>query len=214
MEIFGYEFANGALLEEALTTPAYRMDVPDARDNQRLEFLGDAVLGFLSAERLYAEFPSEEEGPLTVRRTHMVSSAALCAAAVRLGLAARLRRNKGAAELPPTSKTLADAIEAVVGAAYLDGGFDAAKRVFAALELDANADEGEWSGNPKGELQVRAQALKPPRHPVYELLKTEGKAHEPVFTVRVTVDGLGSATASARTHKQAEALAAAQLLRG
>ena len=213
MEIFGYEFANGALLEEALTTPAYRMDVPDARDNQRLEFLGDAVLGFLSAERLYAEFPSEEEGPLTVRRTHMVSSAALCAAAVRLGLAARLRRNKGAAELPPTSKTLADAIEAVVGAAYLDGGFDAAKRVFAALELDANADEGEWSGNPKGELQVRAQALKPPRHPVYELLKTEGKAHEPVFTVRVTVDGLGSATASARTHKQAEALAAAKLLR-
>ena len=143
MEIFGYEFQNEALLEEALTTPAYRMDVPDARDNQRLEFLGDAVLGFLSAERLYAEFPSEEEGPLTVRRTHMVSSAALCAAAVRLGLAARLRRNKGAAELPPTSKTLADAIEAVVGAAYLDGGFDAAKRVFAALELDANADEGE-----------------------------------------------------------------------
>ena len=213
MEIFGYEFANGALLEEALTTPAYRMDVPGARDNQRLEFLGDAVLGFLSAERLYAEFPSEEEGPLTVRRTHMVSSAALCAAAVRLGLAARLRRNKGAAELPPTSKTLADAIEAVVGAAYLDGGFAAAKRVFAALELDANADEGEWSGNPKGELQVRAQALKPPRHPVYELLKAEGKAHEPVFTVRVTVDGLGSATASARTHKQAEALAAAKLLR-
>ena len=212
MEIFGYEFADGALLEEALTTPAYRMDVPGARDNQRLEFLGDAVLGFLSAERLYAEFPSEEEGPLTVRRTHMVSSAALCAAAVRLGLAARLRRNKGAAELPPTSKTLADAVEAVVGAAYLDGGFAAAKRVFAALELDANAGEGEWSGNPKGELQVRAQALKPPRHPVYELLKTEGKAHEPVFTVRVTVDGLGSATASARTHKQAEALAAAKLL--
>ena len=86
MEIVGYEFKNEALLEEALTTPAYRMDVPDAKDNQRLEFLGDAVLGMLSAERLYAEFPEEQEGPLTVRRTHMVSAAALCETANRLGL--------------------------------------------------------------------------------------------------------------------------------
>ena len=212
MEIFGYAFENAALLEEALTTPAYRMDVPVAKDNQRLEFLGDAVLGMLSAERLYAEFPKEQEGSLTVRRTHMVSAAALCEAATRLGLAARLRRNAGATELPQNAKTLADAIEAIIGAAYLDGGFAAAKRVFAALELSANAAEGEWNGNPKGELQVRAQAMKPPRHPEYELLKTEGKAHEPVFTVRVTVEGMGSATASARSHKRAEAIAAAELL--
>ena len=212
-EVFGYTFENEALLEEALTTPAYRMDVPGAKDNQRLEFLGDAVLGMLSAERLFAEFPKEQEGPLTVRRTHMVSAAALCEAASRLGLAARLRRNAGAAELPRNAKTLADAIEAIIGAAYLDGGFAAAKQVFAALELSANAAEDEWSGNPKGELQVRAQAMKPPRHPEYELLKTAGKAHEPVFTVRVTVDGMGSATASARSHKQAESLAAAELLK-
>ena len=212
MEIFGYTFRNEALLKEALTTPSYRMDVPGAKDNQRLEFLGDAVLGMLSAERLFAEFPDEPEGPLTVRRTHMVSAAALCEAADRLGLAARLRRNRGGAELPRNAKTLADAVEAVIGAAYLDGGFAAAKRVFDELELTANAVEAEWSGNPKGELQVRAQAMKPPRHPEYELLKTEGKAHEPVFTVRVTVDGMGSATASARSHKQAESLAAAKLL--
>ena len=211
-EMFGYAFENEALLEEALTTPSYRMDVPGAKDNQRLEFLGDAVLGMLSAERLYAEFPEEQEGPLTVRRTHMVSAAALCEAAERLGLATRLRRNKGAVELPRNAKTLADAIEAIIGAAYLDGGFAAAKQVFDALELSANAAEDEWSGNPKGELQVRAQAMRPPRHPEYELLKTEGKAHEPVFTVRVTVEGMGSATASARSHKQAESLAAAELL--
>ena len=212
MEIFGYTFKNETLLEEALTTPSYRMDVPSAKDNQRLEFLGDAVLGMLSAERLFAEFPDEPEGPLTVRRTHMVSAAALCEAADRLGLVARLRRNKGGAELPRNAKTLADAVEAVIGAAYIDGGFAAAKRVFDGLELTANAGEAEWSGNPKGELQVRAQAMKPPRHPEYELLKTEGKAHEPVFTVRVTVDGMGSATASAHSHKQAESLAAAKLL--
>ena len=212
MEIFGYAFKNEALLEEALTTPSYRMDVPEAKDNQRLEFLGDAVLGMLSAERLFAEFPNEPEGPLTVRRTHMVSAAALCEAANRLGLASRLKRNKGAAELPRNAKTLADAVEAVIGAAYLDGGFAAAQQVFAALELTAKAEGNEWSENPKGELQVRSQAMKPPRHPEYELLKTEGKAHEPIFTVRVKVDGLGEATASARSHKQAEALAAAHLL--
>ena len=212
MEIFGYEFQSDALLEEALTTPSCRIDVRSAKDNQRLEFLGDAVLGMLSAERLYAEFPGEQEGSLTVRRTHMVSSAALCEAAGRLGLAARLRRNKGAGELPRNAKTLADAVEAIIGAAYLDGGFAAARRVFDALELSANAGGGEWGGNPKGELQVRAQAMKPPRHPAYELLKTEGRAHEPVFTVRVTVEGVGAATASARSHKQAESLAAAELL--
>lgn len=211
-ERIGYAFRNAALLERALNTPSLRMSAPDAKDNQRLEFLGDAVLGLLSAERVYAEFPDDQEGPLTVRRTHMVSSAALCEVAARVGLAARLRRNHGAGVLPKNAKTLADAIEAIIGAAYLDGSFAAAKAVFEALELNANAGENEWSGNPKGELQVRVQAMKPPRHPVYELLKTAGKAHEPVFTVRVTVDGLGSATASARSHKQAEALAAAQLL--
>ena len=213
MEMFGYEFRDAALLETALTTPSYRMDRPEAADNQRLEFLGDAVLGLLSAERVFAEFPDDPEGPLTVRRTHMVSSAALCEVAARAGLAARLRRNRGAAELPKNAKTLADAIEAIIGAAYLDGGFAAAKTVFESLALNANAAEDEWSGNPKGELQVRAQAMKPPRHPAYELLKTEGKAHEPVFTVRVTVDGVGSATASARSHKLAESLAAAELLK-
>ena len=212
MEIFGYQFKDGALLEEALTTPACRMDVPNVKDNQRLEFLGDAVLGMLSAERLYSEFPQEDEGPLTVRRTHMVSAVALCEAAHRHGLAAHLRRNRGAAELSRNSKTLADAIEAIIGAAYLDGGFAGAKQVFEALDLPANAAEHEWSGNPKGELQVRAQAMKPPRHPAYETLNTAGKAHEPVFTVRVTVDGLGEATASASSRKQAESLAAAKLL--
>ena len=212
VEIFGYTFKNEALLKEALTTPSYRIDRPNAADNQRLEFLGDAVLGLLSAECLYVRRPDEQEGSLTVRRAHMVSSAALCEVAARFGLAERLVRNRGASELPRNAKTLADAIEAILGAAYLDGGLDAARQVFAALELGANAALDEWCGNPKGELQVRAQAMKPPRRPVYELLKTEGKAHEPLFTVCVTLDGVGSATACARTHKQAESAAAAKLL--
>ncbi len=212
MVFLGHDFGNEALLAEALTTPSCRMSHPDIRDNQRLEFLGDAVLGFLAAERLYGCFPREEEGALTVMRTHMVSTAALCAAADRLGLVPHLRR---AVRLPPLSKdakTVADAVEAVIGAAYLDGGFDAARKVFSALDLTADAESGEWGGNPKGELQVRAQAMRPPRHPEYALLSATGKAHAPVFTVRVFVEGLGEAVASAGSHKAAETMAAARLL--
>ena len=213
-EIFGYAFRNGALLTEALTTPACRMVRPDAPDNQRLEFLGDAVLGMLAAERLYAAFPDEAEGPLTVRRTHMVSAAALCAAANRHGLIPRLRRNRGAKALSPKAKTVADAVEAILGAAYLDGGFAAARTVFETLGLPTQGEAVDaWLDNPKGALQERAQALRPPRHPVYELVKSSGAAHAPVFTVRVTVEGLGAAEASAGNHKEAEAAAAAALLR-
>lgn len=212
MVFLGHDFADEALLEEALTTPSYRMDYPKARDNQRLEFLGDAVLGLLAAERLYGEFPAEQEGPLTVRRTRMVSSAALCEAAGRLGLADELKRSHGAAPLAPMAKTLADAVEAVIGAAYLDGGFEAAREVFRALELSSENEAVAWNGNPKGELQIRAQAMKPPRHPEYTLLATAGKAHEPIFTARVFVEGLGEATGSARSHKEAEQKAAATLL--
>ena len=212
MEFLGHDFADEGLLFEALTTPSCRMMSPDIRDNQRLEFLGDAVLGLLAAERLYAGFPRQQEGSLTVMRTHMVSTAALCAAADRQGLVPRLRI---ASHLPPlakNAKTVADAVEAVIGAAYLDGGLPAARAVFERLGLTANAEEGEWNGNPKGELQVRAQAMRPPRHPEYTLVATAGKAHEPVFTVKVYIEGLGEATATARTHKAAEARAAARLL--
>lgn len=211
--ILGYTFADPALLDEALTTPSFRMTEPDARDNQRLEFLGDAVLDFLAADQLYGESPADKEGSLTVRRAQMVSTPALCAAAGRIGLAPLLRRNVGAAPLPPNAKALADAIEAILGAAWLDGGLEAARRVFLALELEAGAETGAWSGNPKGDLQIKAQAMAPPRHPVYTLLDTKGKAHEPVFVVRVEVEGVGTATAEARSRKEAESAAAALLLR-
>jgi len=212
MEIFGYTFKNDALLDVALTTPSFRMDSPDAQDNQRLEFLGDSVLSLMSAERLFASCPSEKEGVLTVKRSQMVSTPALCDAAVRLGLAKRLRRSLHAEPLTSKTKALADSIEAVIGAVYLDGGLDAARQVFEVLELSSHAASGSWSVNPKGDLQAKAQAMKPPQHPRYDLLATTGKAHAPVFTVKVTVDGIGEATASATNRKEAESLAAAELL--
>ena len=209
--VFGYTFADPVLLAEALTTPAYKMENPAARDNQRLEVLGDAVLGLLAAEAVFLA-DGAREGRLTVRRSHMVSTAALCAAAKRQGLKSRLRVNRGAAELSDQSKTMADAVEAILGAVYLDGGFEAARGVFAALELTEHETDHVCASNPKGDLQELVQSMKPPRHPVYALVRTVGSAHAPVFTVRVEVEGVGSAEAEAGSRHEAEVRAANALL--
>ena len=118
----GYTFKNPALLEEALTTPACKMTARNIADNQRLEFLGDAVFGLLSAEYVFDAHPEKQEGELTVLRTNLVSGATLAQAGEKLGLRKFIRRNKGASPLPENSKVLADALEAVMGALWLDGG--------------------------------------------------------------------------------------------
>ena len=212
MTVLGYEFRDESLAVTALTTPSFKMSNPSASDNQRLEFLGDAVLGLLATDWLYATNPGSREGDLTGRRQHMVSSAALCEAAERTDFTRLLRRNKGAGPLPKNSKTIADAVEAVIGAAWLDGGMAAAKTVFNHLGLIRNSGLGELDGNPKSALQHATQALTPPRTPRYALLKTEGTADKPVFTAAVTVDGVGAATGVAGSVKEAESAAAASLL--
>ena len=211
-EKIGYTFRDHSLLERALTTPACRMSNPNVADNQRLEFLGDAVFGLLSADAVFAAYPDEQEGRLTVRRTHLVSGTVLAEAGERIGLEKFLKRNTGAHPLPPHAKVIADALEAVMGAVWLDGGLAAAQAVFARLGLPIDAPLNEWAANPKGYLQVRAQAHKPPTRPIYETLKTEGPSHAPVVTVRVTVEGLGEATATAGSKTAAEIAAAATLL--
>ena len=212
-ERIGYAFRNAALLERALNTPSLRMSAPDAKDNQRLEFLGDAVLDFLAADMLFAEHPDEQEGMLTVRRTLLVSGHALSAAAETLGLRKWIRRNVGAHELPARAKTLADALEAVVGAVWLDGGLEAARAVFLRLDLPFHEEVDEWSANPKGALGERAQACHPPCVPTYEVLAVTGSAHEPVVTVRVHAGSLGEAEATAVSKSAAEVAAASALLR-
>jgi len=142
----------------------------------------------------------------------MVSSVALCEAADRLGLAALLRRNKGAEPLPKNSKTLADAVEAVIGAAWLDGGLAAAKKVFDYLGLVENSRFGELDGNPKSKLQHITQALTPPRTPAYRMIKVEGTSDKPIFTMEVVVEGVGRAEGVAGSIKDAETSAASNLL--
>ena len=212
-EKIGYTFKDRALLERALATPSVRMVEPTAKDNQRLEFLGDAVFGLLSAESVFRRNPDDQEGLLTVRRTHLVSGAALAAAGEKLGLRNWVKRNVGAQELPRNAKLLADALEAVMGAVWLDGGLDAARGVFARLELPFDEAFNEWDANPKGFLQIKAQACRPPSKPVYEVLDVQGTAHQPVVTMRVTVKGLGSAVATAISKSAAEVAAASALLK-
>ena len=211
-DTIGYTFRDPALLDRALTSPACRMSNPHVEDNQRLEFLGDAVFGLLAANAVFAAYPNEQEGPLTVRRTHLVSGSVLAEVAERIGLRNHLKRNVGAHALQPRAKALADALEAVMGAVWLDGGLTAAQGVFARLGLPIDAPLNEWVANPKGYLQVKAQAHKPPTRPAYETLKTEGPSHAPIVTVRVTVEGLGEATATAGSKTAAEIAAAAALL--
>ncbi len=204
----GYEFRNAELLTLALTTPAFRMDNPGAKDNQRLEFLGDAVFGILTAEVIFAHFPEDSEGRLTVRRKHMVSGQSLAAIAEKIGLRRFVRQNLAAEELPPRSKALADAMEALMGAVWLDGGLGAARAVFRRLGLQVDVALNEWSDNPKGFLQIKSQALHPPRRPVYVVLSKKGPPHDPVFTVKAEIAGLGEAVATANSKTAAEFAAA------
>lgn len=208
----GYEFRDAELLRRALNAPACRMDHPELKDNQRLEFLGDAVFGLLTAEAVFAAYPEEQEGALTVRRTHLVSGAALAAVAERIGIRRFLRRNAGAAPIAPNSKVLADAMEAVMGAVWLDGGLDSARAVFRRLNLPVKDDLNRWKDNPKGHLQILSQRLKPSRYPVYTIDSVRGPSHAPTVTITVSVPGLEKATATAVTQRQAEIDAATALL--
>lgn len=211
--MLGYEFKDATLLQRALNAPACKMDHPEMKDNQRLEFLGDAVFGLLSAEAVFAAYPEEQEGSLTVRRTHLVSGAALASVAERIGIRRFLRRNVGAAPIAPNSKVLADAMEAVMGAVWLDGGLDSARAVFRRLELPVDEDLNRWRDNPKGHLQILAQKLtKPSRRPTYTVNSVYGPPHAPTVTITVSVPGFGSATATAVSQRQAEIDAATALL--
>ncbi|HET8578588.1 MAG TPA: ribonuclease III domain-containing protein [Methylomirabilota bacterium] len=132
-----HAFRDRALLLEALTHPSYVNEHPDGRDNERLAFLGDAVLGFVVAERLWETAPDEPVGVLTPRRAALVSGASLAAWATRLGLGAHLRLGRGEESMGGRDKpsVLATALEAVLAVVYLEGGLPAVRRAVAALAV-------------------------------------------------------------------------------
>lgn len=207
----GRSFADRSLLVEALThaSAAGRLE----QDNQRLEFLGDRVLGLLTAEALLERYPASQEGDLAPRLNALVRRETCAAAAEAIGLGAHLRMARSEAMTGGRRKKalLADAMEAVIAATYLDGGLDAARGVFARLWNDRFDALNEAPIDAKTALQEWAQARSAPL-PTYQVVRREGPDHAPIFEVEAALEGGARAVGSAASKRAAEQEAAAALL--
>ncbi|HXK17633.1 MAG TPA: ribonuclease III [Polyangiaceae bacterium] len=199
-------------LDEALTHPSYSNERRDLPDNQRLEFLGDAVLGFCVGELLFMREPNANEGVLTRMRAQLVSAEALCvwAREHELSTALRLGRGAEAAGLGDATNVLADAVEALVAAVFLERGLDAARTLCRAIAAPSLKDLGP-DLDPKSELQERLQAQSG-LAPSYELVETGGPAHDRWFRVEVRHQGVLLGEGRGKSKRAAERAAAAQAL--
>jgi ribonuclease III len=208
----GHRFADRRLLREALTHGSTTVR-QRRRTNERLEFLGDRVVGLAVAELLIRRYPDEPEGALSPRLSALVSEPTLAHAARELGLGAWLEvaRSEEAAGGRERPAILADALEALIGAVYLDAGWDAAAglvrrwieprlETMALPPRDAKTTLQEWT-------QSRGLGL-----PAYRVTATSGPAHAPTFEVAVSLADVGSATATGGSKRAAEQAAAEQLL--
>jgi len=216
--IVGHQFRDRSLLDRAVTHSSAATDCgePSQADNERLEFLGDAVLGMIVSDHLLAAFPAWSEGQLSRGRARLVNSVSLSAAAQRLGLGSYMRLGRGEEKTGGREKPalLANAFEAVVGAAYLDGGLAPAREfVTRALLLFALDDQGELlgRGDSKSELQELLQKNGWPGAQ-YSVLRETGPDHRKTFEVEVSVAGRVTAGGSGSSKKEAEQSAAQQAL--
>ena len=185
------------------------------QSNERLEFLGDAVLGFVTAEHLYKEFPDRNEGFLTRVRAKIVNGQALAQFAIHLDLGPLviMSENMDQSGGRQTPTILADALEAVIGALYLDLGEDAARmfieeKILKAVDLEDLADQRD---NYKSLLLEHAQSLGWSQ-PQYRIVEEQGPSHDKIFTVEVLLDGTPFGTGIARNKKKAEQIAAGEAL--
>jgi len=213
-EALGHRFAKPELLAEAMTHPSLTERGAAGHGYERLEFLGDRVLGLVVAEWLLERFPDEPEGSLAKRHTALVQADALAGVAEEIGLGHWLRLSPGEQGGGGRTKPaiLADACEAAIGALFLDGGLDAA-RAFIRRRWTGRIDAATAPPqDPKTGLQEWALARGLPL-PTYETLSREGPDHSPVFHVRVTVRGQEPAAASGTSKRTAEKAAAAILLK-
>jgi ribonuclease-3 len=207
----GHRFANPRLLEQALTHRSRGAD-----NYERLEFLGDGVLGCAVADELYGRFPQLSEGKLTRLRASLVREEVLAEVASALGIGELLRLGEGelASGPEPRPSILADSLEAVLGAVFLDGGYEAARRVvlvaFGPLidQLDPE--------RPAKDAKTRLQEILQARHrrlPLYRVVSVQGEAHRQSFEVECSVDELGFTTTGTGTSRQrAEQQAAKAML--
>jgi len=206
----GHKFANPALAAQALTHRSF-----GTPHNERLEFLGDALLNCAVATLLYDRYATLPEGDLSRARAALVNQASLSELATKLGLGDRLRLGEGELKSGGFRRPsiLADALEALLGAVYLDGGFDAVRGAVGTLLADRlERPEGLPVGkDPKTALQelLQAQRLALPR---YTVTRTEGEAHDQTFTVECRVEELNIAGEGRGASRRAAEQAAAEAL--
>ncbi|MFZ0591674.1 MAG: ribonuclease III [Bryobacteraceae bacterium] len=215
----GYKFRNRELLQRALTHRSWLEGRPASNsssgDNEQLEFLGDAILGFVVSEVLVIRFAKAKEGPLSRWKAHLVSAAHLHRCALTLGLGEYLLLGRGEDRNGGRERQtlLADATEALIAALYLDGGIEPARAFIEAniLQYGSNLDELSLSNNQKVDLQNKARSLGLPA-PRYAVVAEEGPDHAKVFVVEARVGDAFVSRAKATTKRTASLLAAKQIL--
>ena len=208
MNALGYQFRNQALLRQALTHPSMGKE-----DNQRLEFLGDAVLQYIMSDLLYQSHPADQEGSLTHLRALLVCEAALSQVARGLGIGQALRMDRGEELTGGRDKpsVLCDAMEAVLAAVYLDGGMDAARQLVL-RHWPRPEDVHRPMQDSKGALQEHLQR-DGGETPTYEIIEQSGPPHDRRFEAAVYRYGKELARGTGRSKKQAEQAAALNALK-
>lgn len=216
-ESLGYQFHNPALLEEALRHSSYANEHRGVNvfSNERLEFLGDSVLGFVTAEYLFAKHPTAPEGDLTRIRALLVCEDSLHEVAQRLKLGNYLKLGHGEESCGGRTRPsiLADATEAVFAAVYLDGGITAARELIHQVLLDKEREEAaeEKRRDYKTKLQELVQRT-PNQVLTYQLLGEQGPDHDKVFTFEVLLNDAVAGVGEGRSKKEAEQMAAKDAL--
>lgn len=206
----GHDFADPSLLELAVTHRSWSAEHAGAAPNERLEFLGDAVLGLVITDHLYRTYPDLPEGELAKARAWLVSAPTLAEVAAELGLGDAVRLGKGEHRSGGSAKPsiLADGFEAVIGALYLDGGYELASRFVLRSLADHIEDAARGPGGHDFKTQLQELAARQGDIlPVYEL-RDEGPDHDKRFFAQVLVGGVARGRGEGRSKKQAEQAAA------
>ena len=211
----GYSFQDVSLLVEAMTHSSYGDGQRVTNDNERLEFLGDRILGLLTADALYHQ-SIEAEGKLARRLNALVRKETCAKIARQIGLGDALLMSAAEDRQGGREKTsiLGDTCEALIAAIYIDGDYNEAKRFYDKYWMPLLNDVVTKSAkDPKTELQERAMAG---QHglPVYDIIERSGPDHRPLFVIEVRVNGIGAARGTGKSKRDAERYAAVHLLEG
>ncbi len=206
----GHKFNDPKLLKTALTHSSAAVEY----NYERLEFLGDRVLGLVIAELLYQRFPDEAEGDMAKRLAALVQGSFLAGIAVEMDLGAHIDLSDGEAQAggAQNEHILADVFESLIGALYLDGGFQKCQNLIHGLWQDKLDVMKEPPQHPKTKIQEWAQALGLPL-PAYKITSQSGPDHAPVFEIELSVEGYDPVTAQGKSRQQAEKEAACEFIK-